>query len=195
MHGDIFWDKQEIVIRRTYDQKTRKHYPLKNAKGDAELSRRFPMPKDGELWNLLKSTPAKEANQIVFTSKEGKIIRIDALGNVWRGQPSQNRKGIIPELIKQGKLRKYLSPYNTRHTFVTHQVYDLGRDEKIVSAWCGHGEFVSQKHYQNTAKYAMQINPELPANNNQSSEKSEVELLKEQIEQMKKMIEQLTNKQ
>jgi integrase len=201
MHGDIFWDKQEIIFRRTYDEGTKKLFPLKNAKGNSELFRIFPMPTDGELWNLLKSIPQGEPNEVVFKSKMGKIINRNTLGSVWRGN-SQGHKGIIPELIKQGKLTKYLPPYNTRHTFVTHQVYDLGRDEKIVSAWCGHGEFVSQKHYQDTAKYAMQINPELPANSNQPIEKSEVELLKEQnkalaeqMEQMKKMIEQLTNKQ
>ncbi len=201
MHGDIFWDKHEIVIRRTYDEKTKKTYPLKNVKGEGELARRFPMPKNGELWNLLKSIAEGSPSEIVFKSKTGKIIYTRTLINMWHGNNHAGCKGIIQTLIEQGKVSKYLPPYNTRHTFITHQIYDLGRDEKIVSAWCGHGEFVSQKHYQDTANRATQINPELPANS-QSVQKSKIELLEEQnkalmeqMEQMKKMIEQLTDKQ
>jgi integrase len=186
MWGDVMWEKERILIKRTYDRVTAGFYPTKSSKGDKELIRIFPMPVDGELWNLLKSIPEGESNEIVFKSKHGQIIRgNNFITNQW--QP------IINQLIGQGKLTKYLPPYNTRHTFITHQIFDLGRDEKIVSAWCGHGEFISQKHYQDTAKYAMQINPELPAND-LSSQKSEIDLLKEQIEQMKATIEQLTNK-
>jgi len=191
MFGDIFWDKEEIVFRRTYDRETKKLYPLKNHKGGAELSRRFPMPKDGELWNLLKAIPTEELNQIIFKSKTGKIINSDTLGIAWRGR-EPNRNGIIPSLIKEGKLKKYLPLYNTRHTFITHQIFDLGRDEKIVSAWCGHGEMISQKHYQDIADRAVQINPDKPkALDSQLSQKLEVDLLKEQLEQMRKMIEEL----
>jgi integrase len=192
MFGDIFWDKQEIVIRRTYSPNTRKHYPLKNSRNGKELIRRFPMPMGGELWELLKSIPEGKPNEIVFRGKTGRIIYDRTFVNAWHG--GNGYKGIIPTLIKQGKLTKYLPPYNTRHTFITHQVYDLGRDEKIVSKWCGHGEFVSQKHYQDTVTIAMRINPDLP-DDNQLNQKSEVDLLKEQVEQMRKMIEELTNKQ
>lgn len=95
-------------------------------------------------------------------------------------------------MIKQGKLTKYLPPYNTRHTFITHQIFDLGRDEKIVSAWCGHNEKVSEKHYQDVSDRATQINPELPANQSQvDNQKSELELLKEQLKRQQEMINEL----
>jgi hypothetical protein len=104
-------------------------------------------------------------------------------------------------LIDEQKISKYLPPYNTRHTFISHQIYDLRRDKDIVNAWCEHSEKISVKHYRNTKQIAMQINPELSVDN-QLPEHSEVELLKkqnkmlvEQMEQMRKMIEELTNKQ
>jgi len=189
MWCDVMWDRECILIRRNYNYETKKFYHLKNATGVKELTRIFPMPRDGELWNLLKSIPQGEPKEVVFKSKNNKVINDASIRRIWKGG-NDGTKGIITELIKQGKLTKYLPCYNTRHTFITHQIFDLGRDEKIVSAWCGHGEMVSQKHYQDITDRAMQINPETPANN-QSSQKSEVDLLKEQVEQMRKMIEEL----
>jgi len=191
MWGDIKWEHQEILIRRTYDRVTKAFYPTKTATGNQILVRRFPMPKDRELWNLLKSIPQGEANEVVFKSKRGRIILGSSLQATWSG--ANGHRGIIPTLIKQGKVTKYLPPYNTRHTFITHQIFDLGRDEKIVSAWCGHGEAVSQKHYQDIADRATQINPELPANQ-QTQQKSEVELLKEQLRKMQEEIDRLKQK-
>ncbi|MEA5603726.1 tyrosine-type recombinase/integrase [Nostoc sp. UHCC 0252] len=188
MWGDVRWDNEEILIRRTYDRRTKGFYPTKTAKGNQSVIRRFPLPKDGELWNLLKSIPQGKPNEVVFKSKTGKIILGTTFYTVWAG--TYGNKGIIPQLMKQGKLTKYLKPYNTRHTFITHQIFDLGRDEKIVSAWCGHGEMVSQKHYQDINDRAMQINPELPAST-QLVQQSEIDMLKEQLKQQQELINKL----
>ncbi|MBD2299103.1 tyrosine-type recombinase/integrase [Nostoc sp. FACHB-87] len=180
---DINWEKECVYIRRTYDRVTKKFYHTKTSKGDKELIRIFPMPKDGELWNLIKSIPQGEANETVFKTKTKKIIR----GNIFT---SEHWKPVIDKLIEQGKLTKYLSPYNTRHTFITHQIFDLGRDEKIVSAWCGHGEAVSQKHYQDITDRAILINPELPASP-QTQQLSKIEQLEEQLRQQQELIDKL----
>jgi integrase len=190
MWCDVLWDKRQILFRRTYDKYTRGFYPVKTVKGDQELIRIFPMPKDGELWNLLKSIPQGKPNEVVFKSRTGKTIIDNGFRQTWCGCPANGSKGIIAELINQGKLTKYLSPYNTRHTFITHQIFDLGRDEKIVSAWCGHGEMVSQKHYQDIADRAMQINPELPANQ-QTQQLSRLEFLEQQNKMLMEQLEEL----
>jgi len=195
MWRDIEWDKERVLVRRTYDGITKKFYPLKNDQTyKGEETRRFPMPKDGELWNFLKSIPQGEPNEIVFKSKQGKIINTTAFGNAWRGIgcPSRQRKGIIPQLIARGQLTKYLPPYNTRHTFITHQVFDLGRDEKIVSKWCGHQIEISNKHYQDVAIFAEKINPELPATTTQQvQQQSRMEQLEEQLRQQQELINKL----
>lgn len=103
-----------------------------------------------------------------------------------RGRKHLDRKGIITQLIEQGKLTKYLSPYNTRHSFITHAVFDLGIDEKIVSKWCGHNIDVSSKHYQDVAIFAERVNPEVP-------QTTELELLKEQLRQQQELINKLLN--
>jgi len=186
MWQDVDWEKERILIKRTYDRRTKKFYPLKNDSSyKGELVRRFPMPKDGELWQLLKSIPQGQDNEVVLKSRDGKIINIETFSFAWSGQENKKSKGIIPELIKQGKVSKYLPAYNTRHTFIYHAIFDLGHDEKVVSKWCGHTVGVSAKHYQDIELASVGINPEIPLNQ-QGKAKSEIELLKEQVEELKK---------
>ncbi|RAM51116.1 MAG: hypothetical protein C6Y22_12105 [Hapalosiphonaceae cyanobacterium JJU2] len=184
--ADIKWDKEHIVIRRSYNRTLKIFKPTKN-----ETERFFPMPKNGELWNLLKSIPEGKPNEVVFKNRSGNILNYDSIAKVWSGH-KYNPDGIIPLLIKQGKVSKYLRCYNTRHTFITHQIFDLGRDEKIVNAWCEHSQDVSRRHYQDIADRALQINPELPVNNQQIQQtNSEVESLKELVKQQSEQIKAL----
>ncbi|MDF5707752.1 MAG: site-specific integrase [Nostoc sp. S4] len=186
MWCDVEWDKERVLIRRTYDRITKKFYPLKNDNTyKGELIRKFPIPKNGELWNLLKTIPQGKDNEIVFKSKLGKIIDDTNFSQAWRGRKNFNRKGIITQLVEAERLNKYLSPYNTRHTFITHAIFDLGIDEKVVAKWCGHTIDVSNKHYQDIAIFAERINPEIP------QQQSELDLLKEQLRQQQELINKL----
>ncbi|QLE54841.1 hypothetical protein FD725_04510 [Nostoc sp. TCL26-01] len=185
MWCDIEWEKERILIRRTYDRATKKFYPLKNdSTYKGELVRKFPMPRDGELWTSLKSIPQGEDTEIVFKSKGEKIINSAVFRNTYSGNKSIRIRGIIPQLIEQGKLIKQLSPYNTRHSFITHAVFDLGIDEKIVSKWCGHNIDVSNKHYQDVAIFAERVNPHLP-------QTTELDILKQQLQQQQELINKL----
>ncbi|MDZ7969096.1 MAG: tyrosine-type recombinase/integrase [Nostoc sp. DedSLP03] len=179
---DIEWDRERILLRRNYNNRLKIYKSTKN-----DTVRMFPMPKDGELWQLLKSIPQGKSNENLFKNKVGKPINSDSLQRVWHGYEASRNKGIIPELIKQGKVKKYLPCYNTRHTFITHQIFDLGRDAAIVNAWCEHSEEMSRKHYRDIEKYAIQINPEISVNNQQS----ELDLLKEQLRKQQELIDKL----
>ncbi|BDI19076.1 hypothetical protein ANSO36C_48780 [Nostoc cf. commune SO-36] len=193
MWCDVEWDKERILIRRTYDRITKKFYPLKNNRTyKGEEIRRFPMPKDGELWSFLKLMPQGEQSEVVFKSKIGRVINSTTFGNSWRGQnsPSIQAKGIIPTLIKQGDITKYLPPYNTRHTFITHAVFDLDIDEKVVSKWCGHKIETSNKHYQDIAIFADKTNPEVPMNK-QVQYQARMEQLEDQLRQQQELIDKL----
>lgn len=191
---DIDWNKEQVLIRRTYSNILKKFFPLKNDKTyKGKEKRDFPMPKDGELWNLLKSIPQGELNEEVFKSKSGRIIDTDTFLRSWKGTTLNGRvrtKGIIPTLIEQGKLIRYLPPYNTRHTYITHAVFDLGIDEKYVAKWCGHTIDVSNKHYQDIALFAGKIDPHRPMSQ-QVQRQSELELIKEQMRQQQELIAQL----
>jgi integrase len=189
--GDVEWDKERILVRRNYDRYTKKFYPLKNDKHEGELVRRFPMPKDGELWKLLRSIQSENSkdNDVVFKTLHGKVIDAAVSHVAWHGRTGINtRKGVVAELVAQGKLSKYLPPYNTRHTFITHAIFDLGIDEKVVSKWCGHQLDISNKHYQDVAIFAEKINPEQKV---VSPQDADIEALKEIIRQQQEMINRL----
>ncbi|ARV62718.1 hypothetical protein BZZ01_32405 [Nostocales cyanobacterium HT-58-2] len=176
---DVKWNEECIIIRRNYSRACKVFKPTKN-----ETNRIFPMPKNGELWNLLKSIPEGQPNECVFKSKQGKIINSAVLSVAWGGSEKYKMQGIIPYLVKEGKVNKYLPCYNTRHTFITHQIFDLGRDEKIVNAWCEHSEETSKKHYQDIMAKAIQTNPDLP--NNQQTE-----IITSEVDSLKKIIKSL----
>lgn len=197
---DIKWDKEWVVIRRTYSDACRIFKETKN-----NTVRRFPMPKDGRLWNLLKSLPQGEPSEVVFETKTGKRILSTNFNRLWLGYEPLNRKGVIPELIEQGLVNKYLSPYNTRHTFITHAIFDLGVPPEYVNMWCEHSEDISKVHYRDTERYAMGFKFEAgskpspkeddPLLERLQRENQELKgLLKNQQEQIERLIKAIENK-
>ncbi|MEH2023918.1 MAG: site-specific integrase [Nostoc sp.] len=182
---DVKWEHENIVFDRSYDYRLGVHKPTKN-----EHARIFPMPKYGELWNLLKSLPQGEPNDTVFKSKSGKKISSHIFQTTWLGR-EKSQKGIITELIKQGKLTKYLPPYNTRHTFINHQINVIGVAPHVVNDWCEHSEKVSKQCYRQTDT---RITPGygIPATTTQQAQQqSEIDLLREQMKQQQELINKL----
>lgn len=139
---DIKWDNELIVFRRSYS------HELGIFKGTKTgVIRYFPMPKNGQLWNLLKSLPERELDDVVFVSKQGKIIRNPIVRRVWHGDRHCNQLGVIPELIEQGKVSQYLKLYATRHTFISHQVNIHKIPITTVAQWVGNGAMVANNNY------------------------------------------------
>lgn len=176
--NDVKWDEEKIFIRRNYDNQTRIFKPTKN-----EHTRIFPMPENGELWQLLKSIP--RTGDIVFLGRGGRIIEQRSFHQAWKGRDG-SIKGIIPALIEQGKVKKYLPPYNTRHTFINHQINDMGIPPHVVNAWCEHSDQVSKTHYR---QLDLRVIPGY--GEKKESDKSETELLREQIELLTKRLDEL----
>jgi integrase len=182
---DIKWDRELITIRRTYSQRLKLFKPTKK-----NIVRYFPIPKDSLLWNLLKSMPERSKDDIVFPSKTGKIMDANKLGETWRGKESERIPGVIPTLIKEGKVKEYLRLYATRHTFISHQVNICKVPITTVAQWVGNSALVSNNSYLDTDKYKVPGNPntltQVPINNlpNQLVELL-TSLSSEQIEQLK----------
>jgi integrase len=132
---DIKWDKEVITFKRTYNRKLKLFKPTKTG-----IIRWFPIPKNGGVWNLLKSIPEGNPNEVVFKAKQGGIIDAIALHNIWHGKQAHNIPGVINELIQQGKVKEYLKLYATRHTYTSIQINDFGTPREVVAQWCGHDE-------------------------------------------------------
>lgn len=139
---DIKWDKEIITIRRTYDYELNIFKSTKTG-----VVRFFPMPKNGQLWNLLKSISEQKPDDLIFPSKTGNPISVKNLSRVWRGSEQGNYPGVITQLIAQGKVSQYLKLYATRHTFISHQVNIHKIPITTVAQWVGNGAMVSNNSY------------------------------------------------
>lgn len=185
---DIKWDKEIITFRRSYNKRLKLFKPTKT-----NTVRFFPLPKDGLLWQLLKSLPQTSLDDVVFLSKTGKIIDANKLGEIWRGKESEGLPGVIPTLIKEGKVREYLRLYATRHTFIYHQVNICKVPITTVAQWVGNSALISNNSYLDRDRYIVPGNPSaaetLPIAN-LSSEFVEMltRLTPEQIEQLKLLL-------
>lgn len=197
--GDIKWEEEKIIFRRAYSYRCKLFKETKN-----NSMRFFPMPKDSSLWNLLKSLEQGNSNDVVFKSKWGKMINYESLNNLWAGNEKNRLKGIIPELINRGIVVKYLPSYNTRHTFITHAIFDLGVPPEFVNSWCEHSEEISKAHYRDTERYAMAFKFEIGGKVHPKAEdklerlereNQELrELLRKQQEQIERLINSLENR-
>jgi integrase len=188
---DIKWKNECIIFRRNYVGTIKKFKSTKN-----NTERIFPMKKNSRLWNLLKELKQGNDNDCVFTLKNQNFIYQTAIDSYWRGYTIKHKSkiyeypGFITQLVEAGKISRYLPPYNTRHSFITHAIYDLGISPDVVNAWCEHSEEVSKKHYRDVTEYAKKFDPEKQVES--SNNKSEVELLREMIAKQQSQIEQLS---
>ena len=76
----------------------------------------------------------------------------------WTGPPD-GRDGVIADLMKQGKIKTYLKPYATRHTFITLQL-KAGMTPANVAKLVGNSPEMIYKHYVSAdedAKVAFEI--------------------------------------
>lgn len=156
---DIKWDNETIVFKRSYNERLRKFKGTKTG-----VCRMFPLPKDGQLWNLLKSLPQGEPDDVVFKPKKVKIIHYKSLWQIWSGNPSTGNPGVIPTLVKEGKVKQYLKLYATRHTFISHQVNIYKIPITTVAQWVGNAAMVSNKNYLDRDRLTV------PGYSNQSTE-------------------------
>lgn len=185
---DIKWDKGIITFRRTYSPRLKLFKPTKTTTVIF-----FPLTKDGLLWQLLKLLTQGFPDDVVFLSKTGKIIDANKLGETWRGKESERIPGVIPTLIKEGKVREYLRLYATRHTFISHQVNICKVPITTVAQWVGNSALISNNSYLDRDKYVVPGNPNAAENlpiANLSSDfiKMLANLTPEQIEQVKLLL-------
>ncbi len=96
---------------------------------------------------LLEIKPSDlNPESLVFLSKTGKQITWSIFARTWRGASSSRVKSVIERLVEENKIRQYLKPYATRHTFITAQV-DAGIDAHVIAAWVGNSADIIWQHY------------------------------------------------
>ena len=146
---DVSEDYKVITFRRVLCNKTKEEKGLKTKRFGKE-KRTFNCR--DRLQNLLKNLRENQDNpnpkSKVFVTKEGKPVSWGNFYHVWSGSDDKeyHTDGVIEKLIKEGKLRFYLKPYATRHSFITWQLAN-GMTPATVAKLVGNSPEMIYKHY------------------------------------------------
>lgn len=109
-------------------------------------SRLFPCNTSLQALLLGIKPKACDPESLVFPSKRGKEISSKSfLENAWKGR-SDREFGIVMQLATEGKIRRYRTQYNTRHTFIS-LCLESGVSVVQVAKWVGNSPEIIMKHY------------------------------------------------
>ena len=155
---DINEDCSKINFCRSFCGTSKKLKPLKTA--PHKTSRKFPCgEKLKELLLNLRNSQAENLSPKSFVfSLNGNPIIHQKFYHIWTGR-ADGRDGVIANLMKQGKIKIYLKPYATRHTFITLQL-KAGMTPANVAKLVGNSPEMIYKHYVSAdedAKVAFEI--------------------------------------
>jgi len=147
--GDINEDCSVITFCHVYCMKTKEEKGLKT-KRSGKVKRNFPCGK--RLQALLKEMWEKQGNphpkSKVFLSYKGKPVFWSSFYDCWTGHRHKSRDshGVIEILGREGKVRHYLKPYSTRHSFITWQLAN-GMTPANVAKLVGNTPEMIYKYY------------------------------------------------
>jgi integrase len=146
---DVNEDCSVITFRRVFCATTKEEKGLKTRKFGKD-KRKFPC---GErLQNLLKEMRKNQENlnpkSKVFVSKNGKPVDWHSFYQVWSGRHDNftDTDGVVEILAREKKVRFYLKPYATRHSFITWQLA-TGSTPTNVAKMVGNSPEMIYKHY------------------------------------------------
>lgn len=90
-----------------------------------------------------------QPSSLVFTSPTGKPINnIRFINEIWKGSNTtrQSYKGVVTQLVNEGKVRRYRPQYNTRHTFIS-MALEAGLTIPQVASLVGNSPTIILRHY------------------------------------------------
>jgi integrase len=95
----------------------------------------------------MKEDTKKSANYVFLTSNN-KPVNWPSLVDCWGGTHNKylNQDGVVEKLAREKKIRFYLKPYATRHSFITWQL-KAGQTPANVAKLVGNTPEMIYKHY------------------------------------------------
>ena len=153
---DINFSKNLIVFNKSMGRRTKKVKDTKT--GEARL---FYFSDTSRLKALLLEIKADNIEGLVFPNNKGKCYNVGNFGYSWLGQRKTSVlatgeqveyffEGLIPELVKDGKIKGYLSLYHTRHTYITLTAQANSHNNNAllhIATSCGNSVDVILRHY------------------------------------------------
>lgn len=153
---DVSLDCSKITFRSSYNRQLKILKGLKTERKGAE-KRTFPCgPK---LQNLLISIRPDNYDPLgyVFCNRQGKPVDFGTFHMYWVGTVNRQQKvvGILPTLIKEGKVHQYLTPYATRHTYINLQL-DAGVKVANIAKLVGNSPATIHQYYESVRRDSAQ---------------------------------------
>jgi integrase len=162
---DISFERGYIRFSKSFNKLTGNTQQTKT--GTVRMFKLY--PKLEELLKRIQANSDKTGkNDLVFTLMNGSAYGSHNLFSVWGGtcktkiksdgnEVTYNYPGLITRLVEQGLIGQYLTPYATRHTFITLQAQN-GIDIPLLAAICGNSIEVIYRHYLGFSKTVSPIN-------------------------------------
>lgn len=143
---DVSDDCGELIFRHSYCLHSKKLKGLKTER-HGKASRKFPCgEKLKQLLLKLRDSQTEVLNPKSFIfHRHGKPIFYGSFRNCWAGVTAK-KGGVLGFLIKVGKVKNYLKPYATRHSFITWQL-GAGQTPANVAKLVGNSPEMIYKHY------------------------------------------------
>ncbi|MGE5657327.1 MAG: tyrosine-type recombinase/integrase [Actinomycetota bacterium] len=144
---DVNFERGYIRFSKSYNGMIKHTGRTKN--GDIRWFKLYPA-----LIELLQRHKPEDAqpHDLVFKKENGSSYSSDAIGNHWCFNYCEAKgvkykyPGLVTKLVDEGKIKQYLKPYATRHTFITLQA-QAGTDLVLLATICGNSVEIIYKHY------------------------------------------------
>jgi len=153
---DIDLNRKLIRFSKSLGRSTKKVKTTKT--GEARL---FYFPETSRLKALLLEIKGNSSVDLVFPGTRKKIIVSTSINDIWRDNKYTRKckdgteveyfyPGIVSQLVRDGKLKSYLSPYHCRHTYITLTAQANSHNNNAllhIATSCGNSVDVILRHY------------------------------------------------
>ena len=145
---DISEDCATITFRHAYCREVKELKGGKNARYEGKEKRLFPCGEKLQILLFEIKNERQNPDNYVFSTIKGKPINWHSFRGCWAGVHDgiNEMNGVIEELAREKKVRFYLKPYATRHSFITWQL-KAGMTPANVAKLVGNSPEMIYKHY------------------------------------------------
>ena len=149
--GDVMFERNIVRFSKSYNGKLNNVQTTKTK--EIRIFNLYPRLKN----LLVQIQPTNtQSTDLVFPDKSGKPFHSTRHNAYWLGCKTKFKgveryyPGVVARLIEEGKLSRYLSPYHTRHTYITLTAHANKQDNNAllyIASACGNSVDVIMKHY------------------------------------------------
>lgn len=154
--SDVDFERNLIRFSKSLGSNTGKIKETKTGE-----SRLFYFGENSRLKELLLKLKNESTAELLFPGKKNKYTSVQTIAKVWRGyfytkvlvdgtEREYCYPGIVTQLAEEGVISGYLSPYHTRHTYITLTAHANAHNNNAllhIATSCGNSVDVILRHY------------------------------------------------